>query len=147
NGHNDFIFAVVAEELGVVGCFVVLTLLAVLGYTGLRIARRVADPYRRLVAAAITVWLVGQATINIPRSLRLPPTPRLPPRPTPPAGRRRVSPCAVVGPPPSSPPPPPAAPGPPPPAPPAGWVRLLWAPPPPTPPPPQTRNPPPQTGQ
>jgi cell division protein FtsW len=65
NGHNDFIFAVIAEELGVVGCFVVLGLLAVLAYTGLRIARRVTDPYRRMVAAAVTVWLVGQATINI----------------------------------------------------------------------------------
>jgi len=65
NGHNDFIFAVIAEELGVVGCFVVLALLAVLAYTGLRIARRVDDPFRRLVAAAITIWLVGQATINI----------------------------------------------------------------------------------
>ncbi len=65
NGHNDFIFAVVAEELGGVGSFVVLALLAVLAYTGLRIARRVGDPFRRLVAAAITTWLVGQATINI----------------------------------------------------------------------------------
>jgi len=65
NGHNDFIFAVIAEELGVVGCFVVLALLAVLAYTGLRIARRVDDPFRRLVAAAITIWLIGQATINI----------------------------------------------------------------------------------
>lgn len=65
NGHNDFIFAVIAEELGVVGCFVVLTLFAVLAYTGLRIGRRVEDPFRRLVAAAITTWLVGQAIINI----------------------------------------------------------------------------------
>jgi cell division protein FtsW len=65
NAHNDFIFAIIAEELGVVGCFVVLGLLAVLAYTGLRIARRVQTPFRRMVAAAITVWLVGQATINI----------------------------------------------------------------------------------
>ncbi len=65
NGHNDFIFAVLAEELGVVGCFVVLALLCVFAYTGLRIARRVDDPFRRLVAAGITIWLVGQATINI----------------------------------------------------------------------------------
>src|SRR6266511_802864 len=65
NGHNDFIFALIGEELGVVGCFVVLALFAVLAYTGLRIARRVDDPYRRLVAAGITTWLVGQATINI----------------------------------------------------------------------------------
>lgn len=65
NGHNDFIFAVVAEELGVVGCFVVLGLFAVLAYTGLRIARRVDDPFRRIVATAITTWLIGQALINI----------------------------------------------------------------------------------
>ena len=65
NGHNDFIFAVIAEELGVVGCVVVLALFGVLAYTGLRIARRVDHPYRRLVAAGIVTWLVGQATINI----------------------------------------------------------------------------------
>jgi cell division protein FtsW len=65
NAHNDFIFALIAEELGVVGCFVVLALLAVLAYTGFRIARRSADPFRRIVATGITTWLVGQATINI----------------------------------------------------------------------------------
>ncbi|WP_434089969.1 FtsW/RodA/SpoVE family cell cycle protein [Micromonospora purpureochromogenes] len=63
--HNDFIFAVIAEELGVVGCAVILVLFAVLAYTGLRVARRVEDPFRRLAAAAITAWLVGQAVINI----------------------------------------------------------------------------------
>ncbi|MGK5741887.1 FtsW/RodA/SpoVE family cell cycle protein [Micromonospora sp. URMC 103] len=63
--HNDFIFAIVAEELGVVGCVVVLSLFAVLAYTGLRIARRVDDPFRRLAAAAVTTWLVGQAVINV----------------------------------------------------------------------------------
>jgi len=65
NAHNDFIFAIVAEELGVVGCLVVLFLFGMLTYTGLRIARRVEDPFRRLVAAAITIWFVGQALINI----------------------------------------------------------------------------------
>lgn len=63
--HNDFIFAVVAEELGVVGCVVVLALFAVLAYTGLRIARRVDDPFRRLAAAAVTTWLTSQAIINV----------------------------------------------------------------------------------
>ncbi|SCL71053.1 cell division-specific peptidoglycan biosynthesis regulator FtsW [Micromonospora chersina] len=63
--HNDFIFAVIAEELGVVGCTVVLVLFAVLAYTGLRIARRVEDPFRRLAAAGVTAWLVGQAVINV----------------------------------------------------------------------------------
>jgi cell division protein FtsW len=65
NGHNDFIFAVIAEELGVVGCMVVLVLFGMLAYTGLRIARRVQDPFQRLVAAALTTWLVSQAVINI----------------------------------------------------------------------------------
>ncbi|NJC69795.1 cell division protein FtsW [Planosporangium thailandense] len=65
NGHNDSIFAVIAEELGVVGCLVLLVLLAVLACTGLRIARRVEHPFRRLVATGITCWLVGQAAINI----------------------------------------------------------------------------------
>jgi cell division protein FtsW len=63
--NNDFIFAVVAEELGVVGCAVVLALFAVLAYSGFRIARRVDDPFRRLAASAITSWLVSQAAINI----------------------------------------------------------------------------------
>ncbi|MFJ5618305.1 FtsW/RodA/SpoVE family cell cycle protein [Micromonospora sp. NPDC093243] len=63
--HNDFIFAIIAEELGVVGCAVVLVLFAVLAYSGLRIARRVEDPFRRLAAAAVTTWLVSQAAINI----------------------------------------------------------------------------------
>ncbi|MER7169498.1 putative peptidoglycan glycosyltransferase FtsW [Micromonospora sp. NPDC000207] len=63
--QNDFIFAIVAEELGVVGCAVILALFAVLAYTGLRIARRVDDSFRRLAASAVTAWLVGQAVINI----------------------------------------------------------------------------------
>ena len=62
---NDFIFGVVAEELGVVGCVVILVLFSVLAYTGFRIARRSADPFRRLAATAITTWLVTQAVINI----------------------------------------------------------------------------------
>jgi cell division protein FtsW len=65
NAHNDFIFAVIAEELGVVGCFVVIALLAVLAYSGFRIARRSADPFRRIVATGITAWLVAQSVINI----------------------------------------------------------------------------------
>ncbi|MFI5933414.1 FtsW/RodA/SpoVE family cell cycle protein [Actinoplanes sp. NPDC051494] len=62
---NDFIYAVVAEELGVVGCMVIAVLFAVLAYTGFRIARRVDDPFRRLAATAITTWLVAQAVINM----------------------------------------------------------------------------------
>ncbi|XVU27397.1 FtsW/RodA/SpoVE family cell cycle protein [Actinoplanes sp. CA-054009] len=63
--ENDFIFAVVAEELGVVGCAIVLALFSVLAYTGFRIARRSQDPFRRLAATAITTWLVAQTVINV----------------------------------------------------------------------------------
>lgn len=69
--HNDFIFAVIAEELGVVGCLMVVLLFAVLAYTGLRIARRVPDAFRRIAAAAVTIWFVTQALINIGGVIRL----------------------------------------------------------------------------
>jgi cell division protein FtsW len=78
NGHNDFIFAVIAEELGVMGCLVVLTLFGVLAYTGLRIARRCTNPFRRFVAAGVTALVVGQATINIAGVVGLMPVTGLP---------------------------------------------------------------------
>ena len=78
NGHNDFIFAVIAEELGVMGCLVVLGLFGVLAYTGLRIARRCTNPYRKLVAAGVTALIAGQATINIAGVIGLLPVTGLP---------------------------------------------------------------------
>nr|WP_035292820.1 putative lipid II flippase FtsW [Actinoalloteichus caeruleus] len=63
--HNDFIFAVVGEELGFVGAVLLLCLFGTLGYVGLRIAARNTDPWMRLVASSLTVWLVGQAAINV----------------------------------------------------------------------------------
>ncbi len=65
NAHNDFIFAIIGEELGFVGAFAVLALFAVLAYTGFRIAARSTDPWLRLVVAVSTTWLVAQAAINI----------------------------------------------------------------------------------
>ncbi len=65
NGHSDYIFAIVGEELGLVGCLILLSLFATLAYVGLRIAGRTADPFIRLVSAAAVVWLVGQAIINV----------------------------------------------------------------------------------
>jgi len=64
-GHTDYIFAVIGEELGLVGGLVVLLLYATLAYSGLRVARRTADPFARLAAAAVTVWIVGQALLNM----------------------------------------------------------------------------------
>ncbi|HWS37124.1 MAG TPA: putative peptidoglycan glycosyltransferase FtsW [Actinoplanes sp.] len=75
---NDFIFAIVAEELGVMGCTVVLALLSVLTYAGFRIARRSVDPFRRLAATGITTWLVAQAVINMGGVVKLLPITGLP---------------------------------------------------------------------
>ena len=66
NADSDFIFAIIGEELGLIGAgILVLLLFALLAYTGLRIARRNVDPFVKIVASAGTVWLVGQAAINI----------------------------------------------------------------------------------
>lgn len=65
NAHSDYIFAIIGEELGFLGCALVLVLFAMLAYTGLRIARRTRDLYIRLVSAATAVWMVAQALINI----------------------------------------------------------------------------------
>jgi cell division protein FtsW len=63
--HNDFIFAIIGEELGLFGTLVVLALFGLLAYTGLRIATRTRDPFARFAAAGITIWLSSQAVINI----------------------------------------------------------------------------------
>ena len=65
NAHNDFIFAIIGEELGFLGCAVVLLLFGTLAHTGMRIAARNTDPWIKLTAATLTIWLVGQAAINI----------------------------------------------------------------------------------
>jgi cell division protein FtsW len=65
NAHNDFIFAIIGEELGFVGAFALLALFGLLAYTGMRIARRSADPFLRLLTATTTMWIIGQAFINI----------------------------------------------------------------------------------
>jgi len=65
HAETDFIFAIVGEEFGLVGTLVVLGLFGLLAYAGLRIARRVKDPFTRLAAAGSTAWLVVQAIVNI----------------------------------------------------------------------------------
>jgi cell division protein FtsW len=65
NAHNDFIFAIIGEELGFLGAFAVLALFATLACTGFRIAARNTDPFLKLVVATSTTWLVAQAAINI----------------------------------------------------------------------------------
>jgi cell division protein FtsW len=65
NASNDFIFAILGEELGLIGTVCVVVLYGGLAYGGLRVARRMADPFMRLAAAGITVWIVVQALVNI----------------------------------------------------------------------------------
>jgi cell division protein FtsW len=65
NASTDFIFAIIGEELGLVGTLCVAFLYGGLAYAGLRIARRVPDTFMRLAAAAATAWIVVQALVNI----------------------------------------------------------------------------------
>ncbi|MDP9398539.1 MAG: putative lipid II flippase FtsW [Actinomycetota bacterium] len=63
--HNDFIFAVLGEELGLVGTLAVLALFGGLGYAGLRIAARSTDGFVRLAAAGVTTWIIFQTLVNV----------------------------------------------------------------------------------
>ena len=63
--HNDYIFAVIGEELGLLGTLLVLGLFVVLGLAMSRIVRRHPDPFVKIATAAIACWVVGQAFINI----------------------------------------------------------------------------------
>lgn len=65
HGESDFIFAIVGEELGLMGTLMVVALFGLLGYAGLRVAVRVNDAFTRLASAAMVAWIVGQATVNI----------------------------------------------------------------------------------
>ncbi len=62
---TDFIFAIIGEELGLIGAVVVLLLFVLLAIVFLRIIHASTDPFARVTTAAIMVWLVGQALVNI----------------------------------------------------------------------------------
>lgn len=68
---NDYIFAIVGEELGIIGCIVVLGLFALFAVGAFHIIRKTDDPFVRIVAGGVTVWIVGQALINIGVVLRV----------------------------------------------------------------------------
>ncbi|HEX9234754.1 MAG TPA: putative lipid II flippase FtsW [Actinomycetota bacterium] len=65
NAHTDFIFAILGEELGLIGEIVVLALFGALLWAGIRIALRAPDTFGRLLAAGITGWFALQALINL----------------------------------------------------------------------------------
>jgi cell division protein FtsW len=63
--HTDFIFAVIAEELGLIGVIGVIGLFLVILYLGVSISLRAADRFSQLLAGGITAWIAVQAIINI----------------------------------------------------------------------------------
>ncbi len=65
NAFNDFIFAEVGQEFGMIGALVVITLFLLLAYSGVRVALGAPDTFGALLAAGITAWLCLQAFINI----------------------------------------------------------------------------------
>lgn len=65
NAHTDFIFAIIGEELGLLGTVTVLVLVGLLAYGGLRIAGRAPDEMGKLLAAGITALIVIQALVNM----------------------------------------------------------------------------------
>ncbi|TDE90820.1 cell division protein FtsW [Occultella glacieicola] len=64
-GHNDFIFAIIGEELGLLGTLLVLVLFGALAVGLTRIIKRHPDPFVKITTAAIGCWIIGQALINI----------------------------------------------------------------------------------
>lgn len=65
NAHTDFIFAILGEEMGLIGTFVIVGLFAFLTYLGIKTAQRAPDRFGMLVAAGITIWMSVQALVNM----------------------------------------------------------------------------------
>jgi cell division protein FtsW len=78
NSHTDFIFAIIGEELGLIGCLLVLALFAAFAVLGLRVALRAPDRFGMLIAAGVTAWIVGQAAINVAAVIGLVPVSGIP---------------------------------------------------------------------
>ncbi len=71
--HSDFIFAIVAEEVGLLGAGALVLAFALVGYLGVRAALNAPDRFGMLMAAGLTCWLLVQAFMNIAMSIGLMP--------------------------------------------------------------------------
>lgn len=69
--HTDFIFAVLGEELGLVGTLLVIALFLTIAYAAVRVATHTQDPFVRYMTFGIVVWLLGQMIINVGMVLAL----------------------------------------------------------------------------
>ncbi len=76
--HNDFIFGVIAEELGLIGCLLVVLAFGLILWRGLRAARRAPDDFGCYLATGATAMIVCQAMINIGVVLGMLPTKGMP---------------------------------------------------------------------
>jgi cell division protein FtsW len=63
--HTDYIFAVLGEELGLVGTLLILGLFLTIAYAATRVATSTRDPFVRYTSFGIVIWLLGQTIINI----------------------------------------------------------------------------------
>jgi cell division protein FtsW len=63
--HNDFIFAIIGEELGLPGTLVIIALFGLLAFACYRLVLRSGDFFVRVATAGVMVWILGQAIINI----------------------------------------------------------------------------------
>jgi cell division protein FtsW len=64
-GHTDFIFANIGEELGLIGALVLLGLFVAVAVVGMSVAMRAPDRFGTLVAAGVTTWILAQAFVNL----------------------------------------------------------------------------------
>ena len=76
--HTDMIFAVIGEELGLIGSFFVVAGFAAFGFAGFRIALRCRDPFGKLLASGLTALVCGQAAINLAAVLGIAPLTGIP---------------------------------------------------------------------
>lgn len=65
NAHTDFIFAILGEEIGLLGTVAILGMFGFLTYLGVRIARSAPDRFGMLIASGITIWIATQALVNM----------------------------------------------------------------------------------
>ncbi|MDQ5874559.1 MAG: FtsW/RodA/SpoVE family cell cycle protein, partial [Actinomycetota bacterium] len=65
NAHTDFIFAILGEEMGVIGTVAVLGMFALLAFLGVRAAHKAPDRFGMLLASGIVIWISVQALVNI----------------------------------------------------------------------------------
>jgi cell division protein FtsW len=76
--HTDMIFAIIGEELGLVGTLIVVGAFLLFAYAGFRVAIACGDPFGKLLAAGLTTLVCGQAVINLAAVLGLAPLTGIP---------------------------------------------------------------------